>query len=66
MTAEEYESILCPTAADFAAWTKSFFARAQAVLDRVDAKWPNLGRNKRCNYATDANDPDLWELGEVC
>ena len=46
MTAEEYESILCPTAADFAAWTKSLFARAQAALDRVAAKWPDLGKRK--------------------
>lgn len=46
MTAEEYESILCPTAADFAAWTKSLFARAQAALDRVAKAYPDLGKIK--------------------
>ena len=58
MTAEEYESILCPTAADFAAWTKSLFTRAQAALDRVAKAYPNLGKKKRARQADEL--PELY------
>ena len=38
MTAEEYFKIALPTDADFKAWTRSLFKRAQALADRVNVK----------------------------
>lgn len=46
MTADEYERILCPTDADFRAWTSNLFRRAVLVCNRVDKFYPNLGRKK--------------------
>ena len=46
MTADEYERILCPTDADFRAWTADLFRRAVLVCNRVDKLYPNLGKNK--------------------
>ena len=46
MTADEYERILCPTDADFRAWTSNLFRRAVLVCNLVDKLYPNLGMKK--------------------
>ena len=46
MTADEYERILCPTDADFKAWTVDLFRRAAQICRRVDRLYPNLGKRK--------------------
>lgn len=46
MTADEYERILCPTDADFSAWTADLFRRAAQICRRVDRLYPNLGKKK--------------------
>lgn len=42
MTADEYFQILCPTDADFKAWTESLFARADAINARLVRDYPHL------------------------
>jgi len=42
MTAAEYDTILCPTDADFKAFTRSLFARAAALNLRLVCKYPHL------------------------
>lgn len=42
MTAEEYFAIALPTDADFKAWTKSLFARAERLMRRAAKRYPDL------------------------
>ena len=42
MTADEYFAIAMPTDADFAAWTRSLFDRAERAKRRFAANYPEL------------------------
>lgn len=47
MMADEYFQILCPTDADFRAWTKTLFARADRINALLLEKYPHLFGTKR-------------------
>ena len=42
MTADEYFNIALPTREDFAVWTQSMFARADAINARLVLDYPHL------------------------
>ena len=46
MTADEYFQILCPTDADFRAWTKTLLARADRINALLLEKYPHLFKVK--------------------
>lgn len=47
MTADEYFNIALPTREDFAAWTQSMFARADAINARLVRDYPHLFGEKK-------------------
>jgi len=49
VTADEYFNIALPTREDFAAWTQSMFARADAINARLVRDYPHLFGAKKDN-----------------
>lgn len=49
MTAGEYFNIALPTREDFKTWTKSMFARADAINARLARDYPHLFGAKKDN-----------------
>jgi hypothetical protein len=58
MSADDYFAIALPTDADFKAWTRSMFARADALNAWLVRKYPHLFKTKR------ADGGDLLALAE--
>ena len=46
MTAAEYDMILCPSDADFKAFTETLFARADRINALIVQKYPHLFKTK--------------------
>lgn len=49
MTADEYFNIALPTREDFAEWTQSMFARADAINARLVRDYPHMFGAKNDN-----------------
>ena len=49
MNADDYFAIALPTAEDFRAWTRSLFARADALNARLVRAFPHLFKTKRAD-----------------